>query len=234
MNRLRDMLGPALGALVLHVLAGMLLAVAVRQYALPSVSSFVSPINAITFTVVSLPAAALPAGDEKDPVPSVLDSEPTGPSAQDGNPEAPVADGEAGRLTPSRPDADEANSPIPDGTGKVVPPQDPTPEPARPLSADQQVAGADRDARIAVAKGHEIRPHYPLGARLRGEEGVTVLRAHVDRYGKAVRVDVVTSSGHRALDRAAQRAVRRALFELTGAAEDCGSILLPFHFRLVD
>lgn len=50
-------------------------------------------------------------------------------------------------------------------------------------------------------------PPYPRDALLDRLEGTVVLDVHVDADGRPIDVVVVTSSGHRALDRAAQRQV---------------------------
>ena len=50
-------------------------------------------------------------------------------------------------------------------------------------------------------------PPYPRDALVARLEGTVVLDVHVDAAGRPVDVVVVTSSGHRALDRAAQRQV---------------------------
>lgn len=50
-------------------------------------------------------------------------------------------------------------------------------------------------------------PPYPRDALLDRLEGTVVLDVHVDAQGRPVDVEIVTSSGHRALDRAAQRQV---------------------------
>ncbi len=57
-----------------------------------------------------------------------------------------------------------------------------------------------------------IQPRYPLGSRLRGEEGLVVMRARVLPSGTVRSVEVVSSSTFPALDDAAKRAVRNARF----------------------
>jgi protein TonB len=56
------------------------------------------------------------------------------------------------------------------------------------------------------------RPAYPLGARQRGEEGRVILDALVGADGRPLTVSVAQGSGFWELDRAASRAVKRALF----------------------
>lgn len=57
-----------------------------------------------------------------------------------------------------------------------------------------------------------IRPRYPLGSRLRGEEGLVVVHAYLSPEGIVRNVDIAESSGYPALDEAARRAVRSARF----------------------
>jgi len=80
----------------------------------------------------------------------------------------------------------------------------------------------------------ELRPRYPLGSRIRGEEGVVTVRVRVNALGRADKVDITEPSGYPALDRAAVDAVRRARFIMEGSAASGGEILLSFRFRLVD
>lgn len=57
-----------------------------------------------------------------------------------------------------------------------------------------------------------VRPVYPLGARRRGEQGNVTVRAQVGADGRVDGTDIVQSSGHRELDQAALKAIRRARF----------------------
>jgi protein TonB len=54
---------------------------------------------------------------------------------------------------------------------------------------------------------------YPLGARLRGEEGAVHILVFIDINGRINDLKISQSSGFAALDRAAERAVRRTRFE---------------------
>ena len=60
---------------------------------------------------------------------------------------------------------------------------------------------------------HPIRPSYPIGARRRGEEGTVVLDVAVTADGHASSVRLVSSSGFKDLDRAAERAAEQARFK---------------------
>ena len=81
----------------------------------------------------------------------------------------------------------------------------------------------------------EIKPRYPFGSRVRGEEGVVKVRVCVTPSGRSGSVEIVESSGFRALDRAAVDAVRKARFKAEGGAStEGGEIVLTFRFRLMD
>ena len=82
----------------------------------------------------------------------------------------------------------------------------------------------------------EIRPYYPLGSRVRGEQGSATLEMTVTAAGKAEKIDVRRSSGYHALDQAALRAVERARF--IPARQDAvpveSQVTLTFRFQLTD
>ena len=88
----------------------------------------------------------------------------------------------------------------------------------------------------AVRRKSEIRPYYPLGARLRGEEGAVTVRVWVNGSGRARRCEVVRSSGYSALDAAAVDAARRTRYVSTrpGAWRAKVETTLTFRFRLTE
>lgn len=108
------------------------------------------------------------------------------------------------------------------------------------LDMDEEVA-EDNDADMLM-KGVEafsagitsIKPRYPLGSRLRGEEGRVVLKVDIDMTGKASDVEVHSTSGFTALDRSASDAVRKARFVTSGGGNRGGTVLLTFEFKLTD
>ena len=80
----------------------------------------------------------------------------------------------------------------------------------------------------------EIKPHYPSVSRLRGEAGRVTIQVHVSDKGTVESVEVVTGSGHLALDDSAVAAIRTARFK---PAEQDGkpvrsALNLQFEFRL--
>jgi protein TonB len=119
--------------------------------------------------------------------------------------------------------------------------QDASLPPAGPPSAVAPEASAatntaweeeDRDP-VCVS---ELRVPYPLGSRLRGEEGNVTLAVKVDADGRVKDVTVVESSGYHGLDAAAAAAVRKAPFSPAhrhGQAAE-GVTMLVVRFRLTD
>jgi protein TonB len=81
----------------------------------------------------------------------------------------------------------------------------------------------------------DIRPAYPLGARLRGEEGVVVVRVTVSQSGRADKIEVMKSSGYSSLDGSAVSALKKARFMgKNSAVMNGGEVTLPFRFKLVN
>jgi len=117
-----------------------------------------------------------------------------------------------------------------------------TPPPDVPAKPDNQPAAAPMSGAVnpgvpsAPRLESYIRPIYPPGARLRGEEGNVTVRATVADSGKAQTAEVVRSSGHPALDQAAINAVRRARFipARQGRLAVESETTLTFRFTLVD
>ena len=83
---------------------------------------------------------------------------------------------------------------------------------ALPLSRSAQAGrnGVGIEGPISLRTG--MKPNYPMGARQRGEEGTVVLETTVAPDGHATLVAVASSSKFPELDRAAVRAVERAVF----------------------
>ena len=113
------------------------------------------------------------------------------------------------------------------------------PEVARKPEPSQETNDVD-----ALTKGVEsslqplvgIRPVYPLGSRIRGEEGVVTLKALVDGEGRAITVTVVDSSGYAALDNAAVEALQKTRFvsaRKDGRADE-RETTVRIRFRLTD
>lgn len=109
---------------------------------------------------------------------------------------------------------------------------DENPEKAIYPDADMLTKGVTGNARSES----QIRPYYPLGSRLRGEQGRVTLAVTVNQSGKAQRIEVIQSSEYRALNRAAIQAVERARFipaRHNGMPTESGTTL-TFRFELVE
>ncbi len=81
---------------------------------------------------------------------------------------------------------------------------------------------------------NEIRPRYPLAARQQEQEGVVKLQAWIKSSGRVDRVEILISSGHPLLDRAALKAVKKARFkpaEMNSRAVE-GSVIISIRFQL--
>jgi len=78
------------------------------------------------------------------------------------------------------------------------------------------------------------QPAYPLMAKRRGYEGVTLLNVLVDASGMVSEIKIKTSSGHFSLDSAALETVKNWLF--TPATEDGRPVAMwvdvPIEFQL--
>lgn len=149
---------------------------------------------------------------------------------------APVEEQPVDRESRLETQTDETESPddLP-----VVPEKKPLP--AAPRKQTNLKAPIDADARTkgiaaGLAGNAGIRPYYPLGARLRGEEGVVKVEVCVGSNGHVLDCAVAKSSGFAALDNAALAAVKRARFISTKcqAIKNESKTLLTFRFDLVD
>ena len=77
-------------------------------------------------------------------------------------------------------------------------------------------------------------PEYPAANRQRGDQGVVTVLLRISENGEVIGVELVSGSGHPALDDSARRAVQRWRFR--PATRDgvpvAGSIRTAIHFRL--
>lgn len=112
---------------------------------------------------------------------------------------------------------------------KTVPASPPA-SPARPASSGG--AGAQIAARPNYLRNPA--PAYPEAARRNGEEGVVILVVRVGRDGRPMQVELGQTSGHRQLDQAALRAVKKWFFEPAriGALPVESTVQIPVRFRI--
>ncbi|MCH6589610.1 MAG: energy transducer TonB [Proteobacteria bacterium] len=156
----------------------------------------------------------------------------------------------AGKAPPAKP---APATPPPDTPVGTSPPQletfvasaAPGDAPAAPVarapgvSSRETSGGAKRTVSAAgYAAGHlgNVPPVYPYRARRKEIEGRVVLRVQVLPGGTARSVEVLSSSGHAILDRAALKAVRAWRFvpAKRAGAPVAGAIDVPITFRLTD
>lgn len=101
-----------------------------------------------------------------------------------------------------------------------------------PETEQPAIAALAPDAPARVT--HAPAPAYPGSAMRRRESGEVLLHLQVGSNGRLRNVEILRSSGSRALDRAATQAVRRWRFEparRNGAAVD-GTLQIPIQFTL--
>lgn len=119
---------------------------------------------------------------------------------------------------PPEPDAPKLPEPQPARppleTPKVAPPKEEPPPRPPVLASAPAPAAAPRQARVDAPPRprKSIKPDYPKGARLRGEQGDVQLEIEVTASGAVGEVKVVSSSGYQELDEAAVKAVKAAHF----------------------
>jgi TonB family protein len=145
-------------------------------------------------------------------------------------PDAPAGPGEAGMLVPlaTVPDGTAGYSSGGAGAGSA------SGRAGTGSSSGGDGASGSSDAADMVFTA-DVHPRYPVGARMRGEQGAVTVEVEVDGAGKIVAASVIQSSSHEALDQAALDAVRRARFisRRSGKPAD-GRIVLTIRFQLTE
>lgn len=127
------------------------------------------------------------------------------------------------------PDPSDYKFPEPKVETKIQPPQPTqTPQPSQPSSLSQARVDAPPRPRRA------IRPEYPKGARLRGEQGNVILEIEIGADGVCVAAKVAVSCGFAELDAAAVKAALAARFVPAKAGNSPVSSVarLTLSFRL--
>jgi len=142
----------------------------------------------------------------------------------------PPPPAEAAPPVPMLPRLAEAPAPSPEASLESPPPRprsappqprraSPTPGPGNAPQAAPPMAAAPAEATGAVSSPRQLAgignpsPEYPYASRIRQEQGRVTLRVLVSPAGGVADVAVERTSGHAALDRAAEQAVRRWRFE---------------------
>ena len=130
------------------------------------------------------------------------------------------------------PDPSDYKFPEPKVETKIQPPQPTqTPQPSQP-SQPSSLSQARVDAPPRPRRA--IRPEYPKGARLRGEQGNVILEIEIGADGVCVAAKVAVSCGFAELDAAAVKAALAARFVPAKAGNSPVSSVarLTLSFRL--
>jgi protein TonB len=168
--------------------------------------------------------------DEKDDTPP-----PPAPPSPTTTPAPPVPQPPSEAAPPAPP------PPPPAPQSESVTPAKPPPPPPAPevnlgsgLGASVRLDERSDIVRAATADNGNLAPQYPPGAGERGEEGTVRVRMFVDDLGLVTRVEIVRSSGHESLDRAAQSQLRAWHFKpaLKDGHPVADIVELNINFRL--
>jgi TonB family protein len=108
-----------------------------------------------------------------------------------------------------------------------------------PAAGSPRIARASPGAAPASTRPRLVsapQPRYPSAAVRANEEGTVLCRLHVSATGDVVEVEIVASSGHERLDRAAREALLRWRFEpsLENGRPVSSTLLHPVEFVLTD
>ena len=145
---------------------------------------------------------------------------------------APVPAGEsAGNASGMGERESEPDAP---GTASVeAPPVPPPPPPAPRPPAPQTASGVSLAPGSTPVPVESPAPAYPIDALRNGESGTALVRVHVGPDGVPYAVDLVQSSGSRALDRAASEAVKRWRFHPAQRDGEpvAGDVQVPIAFN---
>ena len=148
-----------------------------------------------------------PPEPEPPPPPQIVEQPPPPPAAVADTPPPPPKPPEPKPIPKPRPrPVQEAQQPAPQ-LPLPLPSQAqqmasiPTPAPAPTISPDY---------RTLLSGWLEAHKRYPEDARQRGEEGRAVLRFRVDRYGRVLDYQVVSSTGYGDLDQSVENMMRGA------------------------
>jgi protein TonB len=209
-------------ALTLH--GGLLFWLSQRpEPVLPEVPPQVPPMT-IEFTrpappvVEPPPAEPIPEPVVQEPPPVVEELAVKPPPPKPVPKPKPVA-----KSTP-KPQAKPPEQPAPPAPPPVAAPTPPAAPAAAPLTPPSASAGYLKNP----------APEYPSLAQRRGWEGSVLLRVHVLANGRPSEIQVQTSSGREALDKAALQAVRQWTFvpAKRGDQAQDGWVSVPIDFKL--
>lgn len=224
-------------ALLLHVCAGGVLLVAVRYWPVARlrpvsegwvvdvVPPLPAPVPSGEPTELEQALAVIPPEARAAPVPEVPEDRALMV------PEPPVqAPEQTVRWVPVMPEIQLRAGPVgvePAVKGRSAPAGKGKLEPA--VQGRSEPAGGGRPIALSA-----IQPHYPYGARVRGEAGRVTVHLRVSEQGEVETAEVVAGSGHPALDVSAVAAAKAARFKPAeqGGRPVASEMNLQFEFRL--
>ncbi len=98
----------------------------------------------------------------------------------------------------------------------------------------QATTGGEAHTQTSVGVLRKIHPLYPLIAKKSGWEGTVLVRVTVEKNGRASQVNVSRSSGHKVLDAAAVKAIKRWAFRPArdGNIPIRSVVVIPLKFSL--
>jgi len=141
----------------------------------------------------------------------------------------------------------EAPEPVPSATEPEVIPKPILPKPVQETpkpSLQENVNTIDQGGSPEKDKGAVTQaqptttctPIYPRMSRRRGEEGIVVLSVDVNASGQGSNIQIVQSSGHARLDKAAIKALEKADFTpaIRFGQPHASTLMQSFNFRLTD
>lgn len=178
---------------------------------------------------------------------SVLALEPDATRLERERPDPRTAPDRLIEAPPPEPELEPLDVPleVPVPEPDAPPPPEPDPEPTKaPITEDvelaspmQQDASSSVRARASTAGHVNIDPPYPARAMRRRMEGTVFLNVTIGTDGRAKRVELAESSGHRILDNQALKYVKR--WKFTPAKDGSGqpvedTLRLPITFDLRD
>jgi protein TonB len=210
-------------ALTLH--GGLLFWLSQRpEPVLPEVPPQVPPMT-IEFTRPAPPVVEPP---PPEPIPEPVVQEPPPPVVEElavkPPPPKPIPKPKPVAKPAPKPTPKPVEQPAPPAPAPVAAPTPPAPPAPAPLTPPSANAGYLKNP----------APEYPSLAQRRGWEGTVLLRVHVLANGRPSEIQVQTSSGREALDKAALQAVRQWSFVPAKRGDEAqdGWVSVPIDFKL--
>lgn len=98
------------------------------------------------------------------------------------------------------------------------------------------LSGEVKAARYVLGSASNPKPKYPKLARKRGWQGRVILSVHINEEGRPVHILIKKSSGHKVLDRAALKALKKWKFQPArkGGLRVASHLHIPIRFDLMN